>query len=227
MDLTGILKPGMKLFTPIAGEVTVQKIEKHVTFPIKCTLYDNITTMFTKDGRYTCEAEAECLLFPSKDYRRWDNSIVAKLLNLKKGDYLLSDTGVFIFNGKVHDFGKFGSLAGVHQNGEIVITESPYWCNELRGVATDEEIEDFNTRLYTKHKLVFDKDTCKLIKVDGRVPKAESFYYISCDLKVHCMAEHFTDKCNELFDSGNYFMSLSEAEECLRKIKRVFKFYEK
>lgn len=223
MDLTGILKPGMKLFTPLAGEVTIKKIEKGKLFPILVEMASGGTCVFTADGKYSTEFGAECLLFPSKECCFWSNSTITKLLNLGKGDYLVSDTGVFIFNGSISEFGKFGSLAGVHQNGKIVITEAPHWCDELRGIATKEEIKDFNTRLYLEHKLVFDKNTCKLIEVNNRVPRGEGFYYINWNLKIRCITEYFDSSCNELFNSGNYFISLPKAEECLKEIKQVIK----
>ena len=223
MDLTRILKPGMKLFTPIVGEVTVKKIEKGKMFPILIEMAGGGTCMFTASGKYSTEYEAECLLFPSKGCRFWSNSTIAELLNLGKGDYLVSDTGVFIFNGNVDDCGKFGSIAGINFKNEISTVESSHWCDELRGIATKEEIEDFNTRLYLEHKLVFDKNTCKLIEVNNRVPRGEDFYYIDWNLKIHCMTEYFNSSCNELFNSGNYFINLSKAEECLKEVKQVIK----
>ena len=61
-----------KLYTPLAGEVELCKVEKNGGFPI-CVKYDDSEKIwFTKDGKCYNNLNGECLLFPSKDQRDWN-----------------------------------------------------------------------------------------------------------------------------------------------------------
>lgn len=93
IDLTKILKDcpkGTKLYTPISGEVYLNRVYCHNDdYPIgvSCDISGNgIELSFSKDGRYYTECEdGECILFPSRDQRDW-SKFTAPWLKKKKFD---------------------------------------------------------------------------------------------------------------------------------------------
>lgn len=60
---------GLKLYTPIFGQVQMYKI-KHKGY-IELEYGKSDGTFFSSQGKYY--HKGECLLFPSKDHRTWDN----------------------------------------------------------------------------------------------------------------------------------------------------------
>lgn len=74
MNIAEILKDaprGIKLYSPVYGEVTFSRIDNDV-YSIVVNDENNNVTSFTADGRfYPGYPNAECLLFPSKDNRDW------------------------------------------------------------------------------------------------------------------------------------------------------------
>lgn len=83
LDLYELLEgcEGIKLYSPICGEVTLVSVSASKRYGIKVACAGhNITAMFARDGRYTADCPGECLLWPSKDVRTWDgwNSQKAK-----------------------------------------------------------------------------------------------------------------------------------------------------
>ena len=78
IDLTQILKgcpKGTKLYSTIYGEVQFEGIKNHDIHPIelKPHLFTTLSSSVycTKDGRFNCDYDGECTLFPSKDQRDW------------------------------------------------------------------------------------------------------------------------------------------------------------
>ena len=77
IDLTKILKDcpnGMKLYSPIFGEVYFKEIHSDNEYAIITTVnsdFNPINPTFTKEGFYYDDIGEECLLFPSKDQRDW------------------------------------------------------------------------------------------------------------------------------------------------------------
>ena len=78
IDLTKILKgcpKGTKLYSTIYGEVRFERIKNHDIHPIE--LKPHIFTTLSssvycvKDGRFNCDYDGECTLFPAKDQRDW------------------------------------------------------------------------------------------------------------------------------------------------------------
>ena len=61
---------GLKLYSPVLGEVELSEVTQG-TYPIRVKRLDKYYN-FTEHGRYF-DDKGECLLFPSKDYRTWDN----------------------------------------------------------------------------------------------------------------------------------------------------------
>lgn len=80
MNIAEILKKcpkGMKLYSPVYGEVKLEDVRNGQNFSIYCITENGGLDAFTSDGRiYSEYPHAECVLFPSKDQRDWNKFIV-------------------------------------------------------------------------------------------------------------------------------------------------------
>ena len=73
LDLTKILKncpKGTKFYSPVWGEVSFYKIHEEELYIIEISTINGYKYL-TKEGYYINVADAECILFPSKDQRDW------------------------------------------------------------------------------------------------------------------------------------------------------------
>lgn len=95
---------GMKLYSPIYGEIELLKVNSNYTYPINITIGIDSTGTFTSDGRlYEKYPSAECLLFPSSEMRDWTKFF-------KRGDVVRSidDGAQAVFKGwESDDFTSF------------------------------------------------------------------------------------------------------------------------
>lgn len=65
---------GMKLYSPLFGEAKFVRIDKQSDYPIDVTDCNGNGKSFTEFGVYFADhPDAECLLFPSKECRTWEN----------------------------------------------------------------------------------------------------------------------------------------------------------
>lgn len=87
INIAEILKDcqrGMKLYSPIYGEIELLKVNSNYTYPINITIGIDSTGTFTSDGRlYEQYHSAECILFPSSEMRDWSKFF-------KRGDVVRS-----------------------------------------------------------------------------------------------------------------------------------------
>lgn len=61
---------GTKLYSPLFGEVKLDRVNDVIDYPIHCLASDGVTPSFMSDGRYYGEyLNTECMLFPSEDQR--------------------------------------------------------------------------------------------------------------------------------------------------------------
>lgn len=83
MNIAEILKKcpkGMKLYSPIFGELILNYVENGEVYSICCTTEEGTFAHFTSNGRLYCEyPHAECVLFPSKDQHDWNKFIVPEI----------------------------------------------------------------------------------------------------------------------------------------------------
>lgn len=71
VDKLRYCKKGTKLYSPLFGEVEFNNIVNNKIYVITCNTSE---IDFCKDGRYSdMYPDSECLLFPSKDNRDWNN----------------------------------------------------------------------------------------------------------------------------------------------------------
>ena len=77
MDLTKLLKDkeGIELYSPIFGKCKLYKVNNNGPYPIDVIDNNKLCHQFTKEGYYlyNVNLNPECLLFPSKEKRNWDN----------------------------------------------------------------------------------------------------------------------------------------------------------
>lgn len=85
-NLVKLLKgrEGMKLYSPICGECELIDIIDQSDFPIQVRNNKQILYSFTSLGQYSSVDDAECLLFPSKEERTWEDFQVDRV---KRGKY--------------------------------------------------------------------------------------------------------------------------------------------
>lgn len=73
MNIAEILKDapkGTKLYSPLFGEVELKSVSD-VIIEVKVGI--SVSTFYNDDRYYKGYPSGECLLFPSKDERNWDN----------------------------------------------------------------------------------------------------------------------------------------------------------
>lgn len=80
MNIAEILKDcpkGMKLYSPLFGEVKLDYVTDDIGDPIHCVAIDGRVPLFMSDGRYFGGyCDTECMLFPSKAQRDWSKFVV-------------------------------------------------------------------------------------------------------------------------------------------------------
>lgn len=101
INIAKILKDcpkGMRLYSPLLGNVTLENIDINSIVPIKVNDSFNSWCYFTKIGLYYDREDGECLLFPSSKMRDWTKFF-------KRGDIVhTKDRKVYaIFDSWVND----------------------------------------------------------------------------------------------------------------------------
>lgn len=89
INIAEILKDypkGMKLYSPLLGNVTLEKVDINSTIPIRVNDGFNSYSYFTKTGLYYDREDGECLLFPSSKMRDWTKFF-------KRGDVVRNKAG--------------------------------------------------------------------------------------------------------------------------------------
>lgn len=121
MNIAEILKycpKGTELYSTIWGEVELNEVTNFGTIEIK-TIDQIICASFALDyeGRYS--HMGECVLFPSKDQRDWDEF----RLPVKRGDVMMEVNGkyTFIANGKFDEHNWPIHICGVNGYGFLLI----------------------------------------------------------------------------------------------------------
>lgn len=93
MNIAEILKDapkGTKLYSPLFGEVELQSVSQSISGLMIEVKAGETPFIFYRDGSYyKSYPNSECLLFPSKDKRNWDNVCFLK----DKALVMVSDDG--------------------------------------------------------------------------------------------------------------------------------------
>jgi hypothetical protein len=151
MNLIEILKncpKGMKLYSPIFGEVEFRGVNES-TGKIACRNNDGKYHSFLSDGKY--EFEGECMLFPSKEQRDWNDFMIP----FKDGDVIIRtefNPGCKQYN--IAIFSNYNANATnrmtVHcqVNGSNEFKTRMNICHRDWRLANAEEIQNFMTRMH-------------------------------------------------------------------------------
>lgn len=112
INIAEILKDcpkGMKLYTPLFGDVTLEEADSTYPATIKIRYKPNSYTNFFKTGLYYNYEGAECLLFPSSEMRDWTKFF-------KRGDVVWCEDDMYaIFEGWANDdYTKFNTTINFH-----------------------------------------------------------------------------------------------------------------
>ena len=95
---------GMKMYSPIFGDVYLNKIRPHLAIVVTIDKKDSdVKEEFLYDGRYS--TNGECMLFPSKDRTTWKGFIPP--YNFKDGDIVATENGDIIgitIGGEINKF---------------------------------------------------------------------------------------------------------------------------
>lgn len=158
MNIAKILKNvpvGTKLYSPLCGECTLAKNELSEYILVK--RINGALLCLTPDGKYM--DDGECMIFPSKDNRDWNN------FNLfKKGDILITElNSTFIFNGKINDKGLCGSYCGIDTADLFWKTSERWTCINSVRIATEEEKRKLFIRL---KKEGYEWDSCNMTLIN-------------------------------------------------------------
>lgn len=78
INIAEILKDapqGLKLYSLVHGEVTLNEIILNNEYPVRTICSIGSPSTFTKHGKFIkdLEEDAECVLYPSKEHKSWDN----------------------------------------------------------------------------------------------------------------------------------------------------------
>lgn len=151
MSLAKILEScpkGMKLYSPIYGEMEFRGIVTH-SGSIHCHTSKGKPHYFYPDGRY--ELEGECMLFPSKEQRDWDKFMIP----FKDGDIIIrtefnpgcKQYNIAVFrNYNVNPTNKMTIHCQV--NGANEFKTGMCVCHKDWRLANAEEIQRFITRMH-------------------------------------------------------------------------------
>ena len=150
MSLIEILKKcpkGMKLYSPIYGEMEFRGIIEH-SGSINCHTSKGASHYFFPDGKY--EPEGECVLFPSKKQRDWNDFMVP----FKDGDIIIRNDLVMGSNYRnIAIFSNYNANTinrmTVHcqMNGANEFKTKMCVCHKDWRLANAEEIQHFFTRM--------------------------------------------------------------------------------
>lgn len=131
INIAEILKDcpkGMRLYSPLLGNVTLEKVDTNSTVPIRVMDGFNSWCYFTKTGLYYDRADGECLLFPSYKMRDWTKFF-------KRGDIVHNKDGnrYAIFEGWANDdYTKFNTTINYSDESfAMFYTKEVYYTNSF------------------------------------------------------------------------------------------------
>ena len=225
LDLTKILKPGMKIYSLLEGETTVTSIGNDY-YSITTKKDNRDAFYYTRDGRYLETYEGECVLFPSKTNRNWRTTNVLKLLEPKRGDYLISNKNgcVFIYNGNC-DYDSYGYIVAEDSSNAtgLEFPKDAAYSSDAR-YATTEEIKRLDERL-RHHGYVFNKQTLELKRIKWRGDLGDTYWYITTGGNIEWSKEAGVGTDNYRYEFGNYFKTKEEAEVFVKQFRNILNEY--
>lgn len=205
---------GLKLYSLVHGEVTLNKVTKtnNNAYPIVVFDFNKDISTFTKYGQiFATFNDAECVLFPSKEHKSWDNW---QEVLFQRGDVITASGGeILLFNSTDYAF--------TNKAESRVITKGIY------RYATPEERDKFFKELNTKgYKWNADTKQIEIIEQQNTPKYKVGDYIIRNSRNLHTIA-----KVNEIVTHiGNvtyyrlfYFDSSCTGDYSLKYIESNFR----
>lgn len=175
MNIAEMLKycpKGTELYSTIWGEVELNEVTNFGTIEIKA-IDQVICTSFTLDyeGRYS--HMGECVLFPSKDQRDWDEFRPP----VKRGDVMMEVNGkyTFIANGKFDEHNWPIHICGVNGRGFLLINnkeEDFGWTANFYIPASEEAKKELFDKM-AEAGYRWNADTLKLEKIEPKFKEGD------------------------------------------------------
>lgn len=167
INIAEILKDcpkGMKLYSPLFGEVTFARSNFVCSAPIK-VIYDIYNyTNFTKTGLFFKREDAECLLFPSSEMRDWSKFF-------KRGDVVIKNGGgmAAVFDGWANDtYTEFNTTVNLYCDNNT--GEEEVCTTLLFRKATEEERKQFIEKVERMLKGKYNPETLQVEPVKPECP---------------------------------------------------------
>lgn len=168
INIAEILKDcpkGMKLYSPIYGEIELWKIYSNSAYPIWIATGIDRKGNFTSDGRlYEKYPSAECLLFPSSEMRDWTKFF-------KRGDIVIKDGGgmAAVFDGWANDtYTEFNTTVNLYCDNNT--GEEEVCTTLLFRKATEEERNQFIEKVERILKGKYNPDTLQVEPIKPECP---------------------------------------------------------
>lgn len=172
MNIAEILKycpKGTKLYSTIFGDVKFHKVldEGIVEITLSCGAIER----FFKDGLYT--SDGECVLFPSKDQRDWDEFRPP----VKRGDIMMEVNGkyTFIANGKFDGHNWPIHICGINDRGFLLINnkeEDFSWTANFYIPASEEAKKELFDKM-AEAGYRWNADTLELEKIEPKFKEGD------------------------------------------------------
>ena len=161
IDLTKILNEGDTIFCSFVGlNCKIVQMFNDAIYPIyiqACEQNSNFATVVTKEGKFANRENAECVIWPDKNTRTWENY---QKYNLGDIVYLCNSNSVAVIKEK-DPTGYYRSFFVYRLNSKTFLTNQ---LIEPSRKATKEEIEEMRDEM-DKQGIYFDYVTCKFEKL--------------------------------------------------------------
>lgn len=165
MNIAEILKHcprGTKLYSAVHGEVTLRRVYNEGSYPYP--IYINIINStkhesFTKEGKIY-EGKGECVLFPSKNQKNWNNFRIP----VKKGDIMMHIDGScpFIASGEtITSYPK--AVCGI--SGGFMMGDDNIWTSKFYIPASKEVVRELFNKM-EKAGYRWNTETLELEKIE-------------------------------------------------------------
>lgn len=168
INIAEILKEcpkGMKLYSPLFGEVKLKQVDSNAIRPIRITTNIDEEASFYSDGRDSATyPEAERMFFPSRKMRHWTKFF-------KRGDVVIKDGGgmAAVFDGWANDtYTAFNTTVNLYYDRN---TGKEEVCTTLLfRKATEEECKQFVEKVERILNGKYNPDTLQVEPVKPKCP---------------------------------------------------------
>lgn len=212
---------GMELYSPIFGEVYLDKIRPHLAIVVTTDKEQgDFKEEFLYDGRYGMNGE--CMLFPSKSKTTWDGFVPP--VQFKDGDILSNGICICLYNGNESDK-HYGCYVGVGHidfpNYFINCAQNSYFTKENSRLATEEEKEKL-FKAIKDNGYRWNSETKKLEKlIESKEEVVMSGIYFDREYYANEVELHLGDYEIEVRDGRTYAVFKNQETKISKPIFKV------